>query len=150
MSVTTNKSITPDDLEQHRLWRITDGAQGKRIERVEAYLFRANLSGAYLSGANLSGAYLSGANLSGAYLIRGLLIGDRPVLQLIFDHDWSLIIFNTNKGIVINCGCRWFESPDAARKHWWAHADEQRRRVVIPALDALLSVAKAQGWEDTP
>ena len=50
-------------------------------------------------------------------------------------------------GIAVMCGCQWFEQIEQARTHWLAHKNQQRRDVVIPAMDALLAVAKIQGWE---
>ena len=161
--------ITPEDLEQHRLWNLTDGDKGKRLERIGAYLSGANLRGANLSGAilwganlwdaNLSNAILSNANLSGAILwganLRDAYLNDektmrlKAILQLQFAHGWPLMLVSHSLGISVQCGCRgldWMWTVEQARAHWLAHKDEQRRTVVLPALDALLAFAKVQGW----
>jgi len=72
-----------DVLEQHRLWLVTSGREGRRADLSGADLRGANLRGVDLSGvilrgadlraadligANLRGANLSGADLSGADL----------------------------------------------------------------------------------
>ena len=68
-------------------------------------------------------------------------------LSLSFDHDWALMLLRCEDGgIAVTCGCRWFDSPAAARAHWQAHEEQQRRDVVIPALDLLLVQARTQGW----
>jgi len=204
--------ITAEDLDQHKLWWLSDGVKGKRLERPHANLSRANLDGANLSRANLDGANLDGANLSranldganldganlsranlsranlsranldganlsranldganldganlsranldganlsranlsGANLDGAKLIGQQPVLSLQFAHGYILMLFRTDKGIRVHCGCRRFENVAAAKAHWLAHKNGQRRQVVLPALDALLVIAKAQGWE---
>lgn len=73
-------TITAADLEQHRLWLITDGKDGKRLERpgaslVSANLTRADLAGANLYRANLTRADLTRANLAGADLAGANLYG---------------------------------------------------------------------------
>ena len=117
-----------------------------------ANLSSANLSGADLSYANLSSANLSHANLSSANLSHATMQGRKvangsAVLVLSFDHGWVLLLIRLTDGIGVRCGCRWFDDPKSARRHWNGHGNEQRRRIVIPALDALLTIAKAQGWE---
>ena len=114
-----------------------------------ANLSRADLSRADLSRANLSGADLSRANLSGADLSGWKIAKDQtgvPVLSLSFDHEWMLQLIRHEKGVGIVCGCRKFETQKEAEKHWFAHENQQRRDVVVPALNALFMVAKAQGW----
>ena len=112
---------------------------------------RANLYGADLSGADLSRANLSGANLYGANLYGCKVKEGASALSLAFAHPWELYLFRCETGIAVMCGCRFFPQVADARKHWLAHAEQQRRDVVLPALDALLLVARAQGWEvDAP
>jgi len=128
------------------------GADLSEANLFGANLRRANLRGANLSGADLSRADLSRADLSRADLSEADLEGDAKVLagasviQLSFAHGWELQLFNTDKGVRVVCGCRGPWSVEKARKHWLAHSDEQRRTVVLPALDGLLALAKAQGW----
>ena len=107
----------------------------------------ANGARANLSGANLSGAYISGADLSGAMIAEGRKLAAGRSLALFFDHYWQLILLRCEDGgIAVTCGYRWFDSPNAARKHWQSHEFQQRRDIVIPALDQLLRMAKIQGW----
>ena len=127
-------------------------AHGSRLRNEpggsQANLYGANLAGANLAGANLYGADLSRANLAGADLY-GWKIGKNagnPLLALGFAHGWPLQLIRHEKGIGIVCGCRRFEMREDARAHWMKHEDEQRRTVVLPALDALFLIAKAQGW----
>ena len=62
---------------------------------------RANLSGAYLSQADLSRANLSGAYLSGAKI-------KSWVAQLRRSDGHEFIAFDTDQGVKIKAGCRWF------------------------------------------
>jgi len=110
----------------------------------------ADLRGSDLHGSDLHGADLRGADLHGADLHDGKLFRISPRIALEFAHDWQLVIYNSDNGLLVHCGCRKFPSPEAARGHWNKHENQQRRDVVIPALDALLSIAKAQGWDTTP
>ena len=132
--------MTPTELQtvldKHRAWL-----------RGEADGSRANLRMAYLSGAYLSGANLSGADLRGALVGAGRKLAAGRPLVLSFDHDWALALLRCEDGgIAVTCGCRWFDSPHEARKHWQEHRNEQHRDIVIPALDQLLCMAKLQGW----
>ena len=168
----TKAAITSGDLEQHRLWSLTYGLQGVRIERSwtdlrgsdlsranlrgsdlsRANLSRANLSEADLSRANLSRADLSRANLRGSDLSEADLYGwkigaaGNPIICVEFAHDWPLLLIRHVSGIGIVCGCRRFETRADAERHWEQHADRQRRNVVLPALDAAFHIARAQGW----
>jgi hypothetical protein len=56
-----------------------------------------------------------------------------------------LLLWRTDRGVRVQSGCRGPWTVERAREHWQGHADKQRRDVVLPALDALLSIAKAQG-----
>ena len=126
-------SITKEDLEQHRIWNLPGGKDGKRIERA----------GATLSGANLYRADLYRADLGdGIRLLEG-----RSVIQIGFDHGWELILFNTDKGIHVVCGCRGPWTVEKIKSHWKSHEDEQRRKIVLPALKHALAIAKIQGWK---
>ena len=116
-----------------------------------AYLRGANLEGAYLEGAylegvNLEGAYLEGANLEGVDNEKLTFIGRKPFIKFIFDHNWELLLFNTDQGIRVVCGCRGPWTVKQARAHLKAHENEQRQKVVLPALEAGLTVAEVQGW----
>ena len=117
-------------LADHKAW-VADPKKGSR----------ANLRGANLRGANLRGANLSGANLSGADLS-----GADGLIGLEFSHDWGLYLIRHPSGPHVKCGCRYFKSVAEAEKHWKLHPKIQRREVVLPALAALLEVARAQGW----
>ena len=117
---------------------------GANLSRAD--LSRADLSWVDLGLANLSGADLSRADLSGANLRGRKVAAGNCVLGLTFDHDWSLLVIHLDDGVGIKYGCHWFDDPSAARAHWKAHPDNQRRQIVLPALEALLSIARAQGW----
>ena len=92
------------------------------------------------------GANLHSADLRGAIMSFGVLIGTAPRISVEFSHQWALTLFRSDKGVFVICGCRCFNVADA-RKHWAAHFDPQRQSIVLPALDAALAIAKAQGWE---
>jgi len=103
---------------------------------------RADLGGAYLRGADLRGVDLGkDENGDKCKLLKG-----NPVLELTFSHGWPLQLFHTDKGIRVVCGCRGPWTVKKARAHWKKHEQDQRRQVVLPALEALLKVAKVQGW----
>ena len=120
------------------------GADLSRANLYRADLVRANLSGADLVRANLSGADLSGAYLSGWKIAKDQI--SNPIISAFFDHGWPLQLLLHDKGIGIICGCRRFETRAEAEKYWLSHPKGQRRTVVLPALNALFLVAKAQGW----
>jgi hypothetical protein len=79
-----------------------------------AYLGGANLRGANLGGANLGDAYLRGAYLGGAYL-GGANLGeewgklesaqDILIVGAIGSRDGYTMIFHTDKGVFVMCGC---------------------------------------------
>jgi uncharacterized protein YjbI with pentapeptide repeats len=60
-------------IEEHRLWVITKGEEGTRLDLSGAALIGANLSGADLTGADLSEADLTEANLTWADFYRANL-----------------------------------------------------------------------------
>ena len=62
-------------LDQHKLWVVTKGKQGKCANLKDAILWGASLVGADLTGANLLGANLCGADLAGANLSYADLLG---------------------------------------------------------------------------
>ena len=126
-------TIAPEELEQHQLWNLTGGAGGKRLARAFADLTGADLTGAHLRGAD-------GENLK--------LVGPSPVITLGFGHGWPLMLLNTDKGIRVVCGCRGPWEVKKAQAHWKKHDDSQRQKVVLPALEALLAIAKAHGWKE--
>ena len=97
-------------------------------------------------GVNLRGADLGGADLGGADLGGANLVGAAGIIRLSFSHGWDLAIIRYVDVPRVHCGCRWFASPDEARKHWHGHADKQRHTVVLPALERLLAQAKDEGW----
>ena len=76
------------------------GADRTHVDLTEADLFGANLSGANLSGADLSGAYLSGAEIA------------RKVAQVRRDDGYEFIALETDIGVMVLAGCRWFSVPD--------------------------------------
>lgn len=104
---------------------------------VGANLAYANLARANLACADLDGAHLGGANLDGVYLTN--VIG---VIRIDCGHPWPLIIRNGDP-VMAYCGCRWKSLPDL-RAHWEHHPADQRRELMLPALDA--AIAKAKGW----
>jgi len=71
---------------------------------------RANLSRANLSGADLSRAYLSRANLTGTNLSRAKIV--RKVAQVRRDDGYEFIALETDIGVMVLAGCRWFSVPD--------------------------------------
>jgi uncharacterized protein YjbI with pentapeptide repeats len=120
---------------------------------TSAILRDANLTGALLTDANLTGALLTDANLRNANLHGAIIVDDIRLLAgsavtvIAFDHHWPLELYHTDRGTRIMAGCHrdgW--TPTEARTHWQAHPDEQRRRIVLPALEAGLAIARAQGW----
>jgi uncharacterized protein YjbI with pentapeptide repeats len=116
---------------------------------ARANLARADLAGAYLAGANLAGAYLeraylAGADLAGANLAGANLARADDIIRIDCGHGWPLILRNGDPVMAV-CGCRWM-APEALRQHWQNHAQEQRRTLMLPALDAALAIAKAKGW----
>jgi len=122
------------------------GAYLSGADLRRAYLSGANLNGADLSGADLSGANLSGADLNGANLNGADLRGARGIIRLSFSYESDLVIVRYDDVPRILCGYNWFVSPADARAHWRAHADEQCRTVVLPALERLLAQARDDGW----
>ena len=90
------------------------GADLEGADLRGADLRGADLEGAYLEGADLRGADLRGADLEGAYLrgayLRGadkekILINDFMSVQGLGSQDRQTLIFNTEIGIVVQCGC---------------------------------------------
>gem|GEM_PF-456429 len=55
-------------LQAHRRWFESDGAEGKRADLQQGFLYQARLSEALLAKANAQEAYLSEADLAGANL----------------------------------------------------------------------------------
>jgi uncharacterized protein YjbI with pentapeptide repeats len=87
------------------------GANLSGANLTGANLQGADLSGANLSGANLSGANLLGANLSGANLLGASLLGAKIkswVAQLRRSDGHEFFAFDTDQGVKIKAGCRWF------------------------------------------
>lgn len=93
-----------DELAQHRLWRETDGREGKHLDWSNAdlrntYMYGANLYGADLRGADLRGAelcdaFLEGADFNGANLsdAKGL-ISQREWLQQFEMQDGLIVAY---------------------------------------------------------
>ena len=115
----------------------------------EANLSGANLSGADLSGADLSEADLSEANLSGADLWRanlwganlseanlwGAIIKDFLVVGNIVSRADYTMIFDTDKGIMIKCGCFFGNIEEFIAKVSKTHGDNEHARNYLAMLD---------------
>lgn len=89
------------------------GANLRRANLYGAFLFGVNLYDANLFGANLQDTNLFGANLQGVNL-RGAYLGDWGELKDTSDilitgqigsRNGYTAIFNTDKGIFVQCGC---------------------------------------------
>ena len=80
-----------------------DGANLDGANLVGANLYGANLYGANLRNANLDGANLRNANLDG----EGMLSSSEDILLVgnIGSRQGYTIIYNTDKGIFVKCGC---------------------------------------------
>ena len=80
-----------------------DGANLDGASLVGANLYGANLYGANLRNANLDGANLRNANLDG----EGMLSSSEDILLVgnIGSRQGYTIIYNTDKGIFVKCGC---------------------------------------------
>ncbi len=132
------------------------GANLSEANLSGADLYEANLSGANLYGANLSEANLSEAdlyeanlseaNLSEANLSEADLYEANGIIRLSFSHRWEIFLIAGDCTVYVKAGCHWFTA-QKARQHWEAHADPQRQKIVLPALEAGLLIAKAQGWK---
>ena len=72
--ITISKRKLNSILNKHKMWLLND-PEGKRADLMGAYLAEADLREAFLYKANLSGADLRGANLSRAYLAEANLRG---------------------------------------------------------------------------
>jgi uncharacterized protein YjbI with pentapeptide repeats len=120
------------------------GAHLAGANLADAYLAGANLAGAYLARASLASADLTNARLAGAHLAGANLARAKDIIRIDCDHPWPLILRNGDP-VMVSCGCRWM-APEGLREHWQQHADDHRRDVMIPALDAALAIAKAKGW----
>jgi hypothetical protein len=138
----------------------------------EADLFGANLFGANLRGANLRGADLFGADLSGADLRGADLFGadlrqaDLRGADLRGADLRQANLRNTGIALVQAASYVATITPDSAyigcaiKSHdWWLSATDQHlskldsdapalMRVYRPALAALMSICKAQGWSE--
>ena len=115
---------------------------------TDADLTRAILTRAILTDAHLTGAILTDAHLTGAVLFGWRLSNatPHPMIEIHFAHQWPLRLIWHTQGVGILCGCLRFKDVTAALAHWQSHINEQRRKIVIPALRALVVVAHAQGW----
>jgi uncharacterized protein YjbI with pentapeptide repeats len=108
-----------------------------------AYLSRANLSGADLSGANLNGADLSGANLNGANL-SGHKIRIK-IAQVCRDDGYEFIAFDTDIGVMVKAGCRWFSMPDFRAHVAAQYPDTPKAAETLAILDFIDIRAAALG-----
>ena len=128
------------------------GANLEGANLRSADLGKADLPGAYLRDANLRDADLGGASLGGANLrdadLEGADLGGAlGIIRLSFSHRWELFLVQQSRSTpMVKCGCHWFTVVEAI-KHWENHIEQQRQDVVLPALNAGLMTAKAQGWK---
>ena len=103
-------------------------------------LARADFSLANFSGANFSGASFHGANFFG---VEGILhVG--PV------DGWDMYAVRWDDGPRIKAGCRWFTVSEA--REWWGKGGAAGNKpehgpLMLAGLEALLALAKNQGWE---
>ena len=145
----------PAVLERHGKWRRGEDG-GVRADLSGAILSAANLSGANLIGANLRGADLSGANLIGANLIGADLSGaNLDSTDLSDAHSiltagpcdgWMMYAVQHADGIRIHAGCRWYTVAEAVA-HWHGRERKEHDAKMLAGVDALLSLARAHGWE---
>jgi uncharacterized protein YjbI with pentapeptide repeats len=99
---------------------------------------RADLSGANLSGANLNGANLNGANLSG-HKIR------IKIAQVCRDDGYEFIAFDTDIGVMVKAGCRWFSMPDFRAHVAAQYPDTPKAAETLAILDFIDIRAAALG-----
>jgi uncharacterized protein YjbI with pentapeptide repeats len=108
----------------------------------------ADLSGADLSGADLSDADLSGSNLSGADLIGANLNGHKiriKIAQVRRDDGYEFIAFDTNVGVMVKAGCRWFSIPDFRAHVAAKYPDTPKAAETLAILDFIDINAAALG-----
>ena len=87
---------------------VEEDANLRGADLIGANLRGANLIDADLRGADLRDANLIDANLRGANLREDItLVGDYPVFQItpIGSRMATLVVFGTNKGVLIKTGC---------------------------------------------
>ena len=101
-----NNTIKDTLLEAIKSGADLGGADLRGADLRGADLRDANLRGADLRGANLGGANLGGANLGGADL-GGAKIKNNGILLIgnIGSRNDYTTIYNTDKGIFVQCGC---------------------------------------------
>ena len=104
-----------------------------------ANLFKANLSeadlrGADLSGANLFKANLWGADLSGANLLKSV-IKDILIVGNIGSRRSYTIIYDTDEGIMIQCGCFFGDEKEFVAEVAEKHGNNKHARDYLAMLD---------------
>jgi len=110
------------------------GADLSGADLSGANLLRADLSGADLSGANLLRADLSGANLLRANLLRAI-IKDILIVGNIGSRRSYTIIYDTDEGIMIKCGCFFGNIEEFIAKVSKTHGDNEHARNYLAMLD---------------
>ena len=123
------------DLRGANLWKADlSGADLSGADLSGADLSGANLSGANLWKADLSGADLSGADLSGADL-SGAVIKDILIVGNIGSRRSYTIIYDTDEGIMIQCGCFFGDEKEFVAKVAETHGNNNHARDYLAMLD---------------
>ena len=110
------------------------GANLRGADLSGANLRGANLWGADLSGANLSEANLWGANLWGANLW-GAAIKDILIVGNIGSRSSNTMIYDTDEGIMIQCGCFFGDEKKFVAKVAEKHGNNKHARDYLAMLD---------------
>ena len=110
----------------------------------------ADFSGAHFSGANFSRANFSGANFSGASFYGVHFFGVEGILHVGPVDGWDMYAVRWDDGPRIKAGCRWFTVSEA--REWWGRGGAAGNKpehgpLMLAGLEALLALAKNQGWE---
>jgi uncharacterized protein YjbI with pentapeptide repeats len=119
------------------------GADLSRANLSQADLSGSNLSRADLSRADLGGADLSGADLSGADL-SGAKIRIK-IAQVRRDDGYEFIAFDTDIGVMVKAGCRWFSMPDFRAHVAAKYPDTPKAAETLAILDFIDIRAAALG-----
>ena len=123
------------------------GADLANADLADAYLANAYLARANLARANLAGANLADANLANAYLAGANLAGAKGILGVGPIDGWLMYAVRWEDSPRIMAGCRWFTIAKA-REHWAPGRDrDEHNALMMAGVDALLSLARAHGWE---
>ena len=120
------------------------------VSLAGADFFGADFFGAHFSGANFSRANFSGANFSGASFYGVHFFGVEGILHVGPVDGWDMYAVRWDDGPRIKAGCRWFTVSEA--REWWGKGGAAGNKpehgpLMLAGLEALLALAKNQGWE---